>query len=115
MEPGGAPPATPPAVRNHLVNNIASNIFDTLKSNEDIAAILGGVLDPARTDKQELMKHLMATINTTLQVRHKLYRTADCRATMQDSLLARAGSLTPAHPPDSLHSSTRCRCPRNNA
>ena len=38
-------------VRNTLVSSIASNIFDTLKSNDDIAAILNGVLDPARTDK----------------------------------------------------------------
>ena len=38
-------------VRNTLVTSIAANIFDTLKSNDDIAAILNGVLDPARTDK----------------------------------------------------------------
>ena len=38
-------------VRNTLVSSIASNIFDTLKSNDDIAAILNGVLDPSRTDK----------------------------------------------------------------
>ena len=40
-----------PGVRTALVSSIASNIFDTLKSNDDIAAILNGVLDPARTDK----------------------------------------------------------------
>ena len=38
-------------VRSTLVTSIAANIFDTLKSNDDIAAILNGVLDPARTDK----------------------------------------------------------------
>ena len=84
-------------VRNTLVTSIAANIFDTLKSNDDIAAILNGVLDPSRTDKvnklsrslittnnnvvqEVLMKNLMSTINTTLQ----------------DSLLrtSRAGSLT---------------------
>ena len=43
--------AGPGGVRNTLVSSIASNIFDTLKSNDDIAAILNGVLDPARTDK----------------------------------------------------------------
>ena len=85
-------------VRNTLVTSIAANIFDTLKSNDDIAAILNGVLDPARTDKvkllishhsltsvrerfvqEVLMKNLMSTINTSLQ----------------DSLLrnSRAGSL----------------------
>ena len=41
----------PGGVRTALVSSIASNIFDTLKSNDDIAAILNGVLDPARTDK----------------------------------------------------------------
>ena len=40
-----------PGVRNTLVSSIATNIFDTLKSNDDIAAILNGVLDPSRTDK----------------------------------------------------------------
>ena len=84
-------------MRNTLVTSIAANIFDTLKSNDDIAAILNGVLDPSRTDKvnklsrslittdnnvvqEVLMKNLMSTINTTLQ----------------DSLLrtSRAGSLT---------------------
>ena len=42
-------------VRNTLVTSIAANIFDTLKSNDDIAAILNGVLDPARTDKVKLL------------------------------------------------------------
>ena len=40
-----------PGVRNTLVSSIATNIFDTLKSNDDIAAILNDVLDPSRTDK----------------------------------------------------------------
>ena len=38
-------------VRNTLVTSIAANIFDTLKRNDHIAAILNGVLDPSRTDK----------------------------------------------------------------
>lgn len=38
-------------VRNTLVTSLAANIFDTLKSNDDIATILNGVLDPARKDK----------------------------------------------------------------
>ena len=38
-------------VRNTLVTSIAANIFDTLKKNDDIAAILNGVLDPSRKDK----------------------------------------------------------------
>ena len=42
-------------VRNTLVTSIAANIFDTLKSNDDIAAILNGVLDPSRTDKVKLL------------------------------------------------------------
>ena len=70
-------------VRNTLVTSIAANIFDTLKSNDDIAAILNGVLDPSRTDKvliyiigyrevidnlqDVLMKNLMSTINITLK------------------------------------------------
>ena len=41
-------------VRNTLVTSIAANIFDTLKSNDDIAAILNGVLDPSRTDKVQV-------------------------------------------------------------
>ena len=44
-------------VRNTLVTSIAANIFDTLKSNDDIAAILNGVLDPARTDKVNRLSH----------------------------------------------------------
>ena len=44
-------------VRNTLVTSIATNIFDTLKSNDDIAAILNGVLDPARTDKVNRLSH----------------------------------------------------------
>ena len=44
-------------VRNTLVTSIAANIFDTLKSNDDIAAILNGVLDPARTDKVNRSSH----------------------------------------------------------
>ena len=58
----------PGGVRGSLVTSLAANIFDTLKSNDDIALILTGVLDPARDDKEDLMKHLMSTINTTLQV-----------------------------------------------
>ena len=38
-------------VRSTLVTSLAANIFDTLKSNDDIATILNGVLDPARKDK----------------------------------------------------------------
>ena len=57
----------PGGVRGSLVTSLAANIFDTLKSNDDIALILTGVLDPARDDKEDLMKHLMSTINTTLQ------------------------------------------------
>ena len=38
-------------VRSTLVTSLAANIFDTLKSNNDIATILNGVLDPARKDK----------------------------------------------------------------
>lgn len=38
-------------VRSTLVTSIAANIFDTLKKNDDIAAILNGVLDPSRKDK----------------------------------------------------------------
>ena len=44
-------------VRSTLVTSIAANIFDTLKSNDDIAAILNGVLDPARTDKVNRLSH----------------------------------------------------------
>ena len=58
---------TPEKVRNTLVNSIAANIFDTLKSNDDIAQILVGVLDPNRTDKEVLMKSLMSKVNSTLQ------------------------------------------------
>jgi len=87
---------TPEKVRNTLVNSIAANIFDTLKCNDDIAQILGGVLDPSRTDKEALMKNLMSKVNSTLQ----------------DSLLrtTRGGSLnsdclTPENS-DSMRSST---------
>ena len=38
-------------VRNTLVSSLAANIFDTLKSNDDITTILNSVLDPARKDK----------------------------------------------------------------
>jgi len=65
---------TPDKVRNTLVNSIAANIFDTLKCNDDITQILGGVLDPSRTDKEVLMKNLMSKVNTTLQ--DSLLRTA---------------------------------------
>ena len=41
-------------VRSTLVTSLAANIFDTLKSNDDIAAILNGVLDPSRTDKVQV-------------------------------------------------------------
>ena len=44
-------PGSGSGVRNTLVSSLASNIFDTLKSNDDIAAILNGVLDPSRNDK----------------------------------------------------------------
>ena len=42
-------------VRSTLVTSLAANIFDTLKSNDDIATILNGVLDPARKDKVYLI------------------------------------------------------------
>ena len=44
-------------VRGSLVTSLAANIFDNLKSNDDIATILTGVLDPARSDK---------VVNTTI-------------------------------------------------
>ena len=44
-------------VRGSLVTSLAANIFDNLKSNDDIATILTSVLDPARSDK---------VVNTTI-------------------------------------------------
>ena len=45
-------------VRSTLVTSLAANIFDTLKSNDDIATILNGVLDPARKDKVNVILEL---------------------------------------------------------
>ena len=50
-------------VRSTLVTSLAANIFDTLKSNDDIATILNGVLDPARKDKVDHLYHLMLVYN----------------------------------------------------
>ena len=52
-------------VRSTLVTSLAANIFDTLKSNDDIATILNGVLDPARKDKVNNPNHPMHTYNTS--------------------------------------------------
>ena len=46
-------------VRSTLVTSLAANIFDTLKSNDDIATILNGVLDPARKDKVNHLNYQM--------------------------------------------------------
>ena len=50
-------------VRSTLVTSLAANIFDTLKSNDDIATILNGVLDPARKDKVNHLNYPMHTYN----------------------------------------------------
>ena len=46
--------------RSTLVDSIASNIFDTLKSNKNITQILSEVLDPKQKNKECLLKHLMS-------------------------------------------------------
>ena len=101
----------PGGVRGSLVTSLAANIFDTLKSNDDIALILTGVLDPARDDKEDLMKHLMSTINTTLQVGGDGVSNRHVGDVHQDSLLrnSRGGSLhSDGLTPDTSEDSMRC-------
>ena len=84
-------------VRNTLVTSIAANIFDTLKSNDDIAAILNGVLDPSRTDKVERLYHSLIRITDSNRAQEVLMKNlmSTINTTLHDSLLrnSRAGSL----------------------
>ena len=54
-------------IRNTLVKAIATNIFDALKTNENITQILTEVIQSEERDKEALLKNLMTTVNTTLQ------------------------------------------------
>ena len=52
-------------VRNTLVTSLAANIFDTLKSNDDIATILNSVLDPARKDKVNIKHCFVGSVRSS--------------------------------------------------
>merc|ERR1719402_1838207 len=53
--------------RKALINSIASNIYDSLSGKNEIADLMKDMLNPANSDKDELMKTLMTKINSTLE------------------------------------------------